>query len=60
MGPLTRDRRGPGGPDCNAKDGDAMAIVDALNRVLRPHDTLYMRALFAVGEPAAPTDDQSR
>jgi hypothetical protein len=37
-----------------------MAIVEVLNRMLRPHDTLYMRALCADTEPEAPADEQNR
>lgn len=33
-----------------------MAIVDALNRVLRPNDTAYMRALRAVATGDAEAD----
>lgn len=33
-----------------------MAIVDALNRVLRPHDTAYTRALRAVADGDAEAD----
>lgn len=37
-----------------------MAIVEALTRVLRPHDTAYTRALRAAAEQDAPASALQR